>query len=68
LFPPPFYFISPFPNSWNIFNRYHFSIYVHAWTVITPHSLSHTLSPPPIPLPLVPTPQSGPVPPSCSLI
>jgi hypothetical protein len=35
---------SPFPHSWNCFNRYHFSIYVHVCPVIALYSASHTLS------------------------
>jgi hypothetical protein len=26
------FFIFPSPNSWNIFNRYHFCIYIHVYT------------------------------------
>jgi hypothetical protein len=43
----PFSFISPFPHSWNSFNRYHFSIYIHVYTVFAPYSPFHTLSLPP---------------------
>jgi hypothetical protein len=33
-FPPPsFSFIPSSPHSWNSFNRYHFSIYIHVYTV-----------------------------------
>jgi hypothetical protein len=44
--PPPLSFI-PHSHSWNSFNRYHFSIYIHVYTVFVPYSPSHTLSPPP---------------------
>jgi hypothetical protein len=43
----PFSFFSPSPNSWNYFNRYHFSIHVHGYTVFILYSPSHILSPPP---------------------
>jgi hypothetical protein len=34
------------PHSWNSFNRSHFSIYTHVYTVFAPYSPSHTLFPP----------------------
>jgi hypothetical protein len=37
------------PHSWNSFNRYHFSIYIHVYTVFAIYSPSHTLSLPPPP-------------------
>jgi hypothetical protein len=43
--PTPFFFILSSPNSWNSFTRYHFSIYIHVYTVFVTHSPSHTLSP-----------------------
>jgi hypothetical protein len=36
--------VCSFPHSWNCFNRYHFSIYVHVCPVIALYSASHTLS------------------------
>jgi hypothetical protein len=45
--PPPFSFTPhPLPHSWDSFNRYHFSIYIHVYTVFASYSLSHTLSSP----------------------
>jgi hypothetical protein len=41
--PPPFSFIF---HSWNNFNRYHFSIYMHVYTAFGLYSPSHALSPP----------------------
>jgi hypothetical protein len=35
---------------WNSFNRYHFSIYIHMYTVYMLYSPSHTLFPPPLSL------------------
>jgi apolipoprotein N-acyltransferase len=57
--PPSFSFILPLPfylpHFWNSFKRYHFSIYIHVYTVFAPYSPStpflHLL--PPL---LVPTP------------
>jgi hypothetical protein len=34
----------PLPHFWNIFNRSHFSIFIHECTVFTPYSRSYTLS------------------------
>jgi hypothetical protein len=44
--PPSFSFVL---HSWNSFNRYLFSIYIHVYTVFVPYSHSHTLSPSPPP-------------------
>jgi hypothetical protein len=49
LAPPPLSFISLLTNSWDSFNRYHFSFYIHVYTVFEPNSPSHALSPPPPP-------------------
>jgi hypothetical protein len=46
--PPPFSFIHPY--SWNSFNRYHFSIYIHVNIVFALYSPSHILFPSPPPL------------------
>jgi hypothetical protein len=55
--PPSFSFISPYLHSNNSFNRYHFSIYIHVYTIFC---TIFTLLPPftaisPLPLPLVPS-------------
>jgi hypothetical protein len=42
-------YLCPFPHSWNSFNRSHFSIYTHVYTVFAPRSPSYTLSPPSTP-------------------
>jgi hypothetical protein len=47
----PFFFIHP--HSWNSFNRYHFSFYIHVYTVFVLYSPSHALSSLSFPLPLV---------------
>jgi hypothetical protein len=47
--PPPFSFILLSPHSWNSFNRYHFSIYIHVYTVFAVYSPSFTISPPLLP-------------------
>jgi hypothetical protein len=52
------YLNSSSPSFWNSCNRFHFSIYTHVYTVFAPYSPSHTLSPSPSPLPMVPTPSS----------
>jgi hypothetical protein len=39
----------PLPHSWNSFNRFHFSVYIHVYTILTPYSASYTLSPHPHP-------------------
>jgi hypothetical protein len=44
---PPSSFIPPSPHSWNSFNRCHFSIYIHMYTVFVPCSPSFTISLPP---------------------
>jgi hypothetical protein len=55
-------------HPWNSFNRYHFSIYIHVYTVFVPYSPSYTLSlPPPHSYWSQPS-WAGPVPSSCSLI
>jgi hypothetical protein len=41
--------LSTFHHSWNSFHRYHFSIYIHVYTVFVQYSSSHTLSLPPPP-------------------
>jgi hypothetical protein len=48
--PPSFSFISLSPHSWNCFNRFHFSIYIHVYTVFALYSPSYMLSPHPSPL------------------
>jgi hypothetical protein len=58
--PVPFSFISFSPHSWNSFNRYHFSICIHVYTIFPLYSSSHTLSP------LLSCIQAGPILPSCS--
>jgi hypothetical protein len=35
----------PSPHYWNSFNRYHFSIYIHVYTVFAPCSPFHTFLP-----------------------
>jgi hypothetical protein len=52
-------------HSWNSFNKSHFSIYIHMCIIFSQYSPSHPLSLY-LPLPLVPTPQTGVVLPSCS--
>jgi hypothetical protein len=54
----------PLHHSWNRFNKYHFSIYIHVCIVFALCSPSYTLSPPPTGT----NPLEGPVLPSCSLI
>jgi hypothetical protein len=39
--------LSPSLHSWNSFNRSHFSIYIHMYTVFAPNSPPHALSPHP---------------------
>jgi hypothetical protein len=41
--------LPPDPHSWNSFNKSHFSIYIHVYTVFAPHSPSFTLFPHPPP-------------------
>jgi hypothetical protein len=48
--PPLLSFITPPPHSWNSFNRYHFCICIHAYTVFAQYSLSYPLSWLPVPL------------------
>jgi hypothetical protein len=38
---------TPSPHSWDSFNRYHFYIYIHVYTVFAPYSPSYALFPPP---------------------
>jgi hypothetical protein len=67
---PLLFLISYSPHFWNSFNRYHFCIYIHMYTVLVAHSPSYPLSLPP-PLPLLPTsqvPWARYVLPSCSPI
>jgi hypothetical protein len=69
---PPLSFITSSPHSWNTFNRYHFCIYIHVYTVFALYSPSYNISltPPPshwYQLPPTP-PQVRPVLPSYSLI
>jgi hypothetical protein len=48
----------PSPHSWNSFNRSHFSIYIHVYSVFALYSHPHlpmALSPPPPHLPMGPT-------------
>jgi hypothetical protein len=33
-----------FPHFWNSYNRYHFSKYIHVYTIFAPYSLSYTTS------------------------
>jgi hypothetical protein len=40
---------SPSTHSRNSFNRYHFSIYIHVYTIFSPYSPSFTISPLPLP-------------------
>jgi hypothetical protein len=40
----PLHHSSSFPHSWDTFNRYNFSIYIHVYTVFTLYSPSHSLS------------------------
>jgi hypothetical protein len=40
------YIIPLFLHSWNSFNRYYFSIYIHVYTDFAIYSPSHTISPP----------------------
>jgi hypothetical protein len=47
--PPSFYFISLSRHSWNSFDRYHFSVYIHAHTVLALYLPSHALSKRPTP-------------------
>jgi hypothetical protein len=47
--PPSFSFIFSYPLSQSSFNRYHFCIYIHVYTIFALYSLSYTLSPPPPP-------------------
>jgi hypothetical protein len=54
------------PHSWNSFNKSHFSICIHVYTIFVPYSSSYTLSPHPPP-PTGTNPQTGPVLPSYSL-
>jgi hypothetical protein len=56
---------SPYPHSWNSYNRYHYCIYMHVV-----HLFLHCIHPPtPFPCHLSPSPPgAGPVPSSCSLI
>jgi hypothetical protein len=58
------------PHSWNSINSYHFSIYIHVYTVFALYAPSHTLSSPPPPSHshCYPPPHKGPVSPSCSVI
>jgi hypothetical protein len=59
---------SPSSHSWNSFNRYHFSIYMLVYTVFTPYSPSHTLSPLPLLSRCYHPLQAGSILPSCSPI
>jgi hypothetical protein len=59
--PPPPFFLAPLPHSWNSFNRYHFSICTHVYTLFALYSRSHTLSPTPPLSHLYQPPQTGPV-------
>jgi hypothetical protein len=56
------------PHLRNSFNRYLFSVYFHLYTVFAPYSPSFTISPPPSPSGWYQTPQTGPIPFSCSPI
>jgi hypothetical protein len=47
--------LSSLLHSLNSFNRFHFSIYLHVYTVFVPYSPSYTLDPLPLPSPLVST-------------
>jgi hypothetical protein len=49
------------PHSWNGFNRYHFSINVHVYTVFALFSASYTLSPPALSSYWYQSPQTRPV-------
>jgi hypothetical protein len=44
--PLSFSFITLSPYYWNRLNKYHFSTYIHVYTVFVPYSSSHTFSPP----------------------
>jgi hypothetical protein len=46
--PPLFSLILASPYAWNSFNRSHFSIYIHVYTVFAPYSPSYILSPHPL--------------------
>jgi hypothetical protein len=46
-FTPPHHSPLSLSHSWNSFNRSHFSIYIHVYTVFAPYSQSYTLSLPP---------------------
>jgi hypothetical protein len=41
--------MSLFPHFWNSFHRYHFSIYIHVYTVFATYTPSYTLFLPPLP-------------------
>jgi hypothetical protein len=56
--------LSPSPDFWNPFNRYHFCIYIHVYTLFALHSSSYFLSlshdlPPPTDANQCPSSQAG---------
>jgi hypothetical protein len=47
--PLPFFFLPSSPIPGNSFNSFHFSIFMHVYTVFAPYLPSFSISPPPLP-------------------